>query len=95
MDRMILEVKWSGGNEFKLLKAGNYLIEGSCNRCGKCCEWAMMKEPCKHLQYETLDGQKRAVCGLYPWWPIGCALWPMPRDAEDIPEGCGFSIIKE
>jgi len=92
---MILKVKYSGGNDFKVLEAGEFKIEGECKRCGKCCEWAMVKERCKHLKYETVDGKKVAVCGLYPWWPVGCNLWPLPRDIEDIPEGCGITVIKK
>ena len=96
---MKLIVEYKGGNDFKLLEIidgdDHYIVEGECLRCGICCEWAMVKELCKHLQYETVDGKRQAVCGLYPWWPIGCNLWPMLRDIEDIPEGCAFKLVRK
>ena len=94
---MILKVQYKGGNDFKVLEAGQYKVVGECKRCGKCCAETMFKDqkPCPHLYYETVNDVRQAVCELYPQWPVGCNLWPLPRDIEDIPPECGIKLLKK
>lgn len=44
-----------------------YVLKGSCNRCGKCCEVEDDGLPCEHLSY---DEEGLAVCAIYEdRWP--------------------------
>ena len=90
---MILKIEYTGGNNFKLLEAGEYVVKGECKRCGKCCE-QNMSEPCGHLIYETVDGVEQTRCGIYPWWPIGCNFYPLPESYKDRPKGCRIKLVK-
>ena len=66
----------------------HYKIEGSCIRCGKCCEGK-----CHWFDREP-DGS--ASCLIHgrakPW---DCFLYPATRDPSNpLLEGCGYKIVE-
>jgi len=85
---MKLEVECQG-SRFKILGADGNKLNGSCARCGACCETI----ECQHLSFEYVGEvhgkyRRQAVCGIYQKRPMRCFLWPLPDD--DLPQSCGF-----
>jgi hypothetical protein len=76
-------------------------IKGYCSRCGACCEVYKAGKPCEHLKYEMVDGKRVAYCnpetlfGGYFGRFLGCALYPLMDDPEDILPGCTFEVEVE
>ena len=70
--------------KYEIVAQDDLFLKGRCKRCGECC----LRLKCKYLEFETLDGNRRAVCTIYMKRPVGCALWPMKDDK--LPPSCGF-----
>ena len=78
------------------------IIEGTCNRCGICCEVYESGKPCRHLIYDSViiegEEQKLAMCnsltlvGGYWGRPLGCAIYPL-QNYEILPEKCSLKVV--
>lgn len=83
---MDIKVKYSGGNDFRIISVDGKELKGSCRRCGRCCQnKGPRKLDCVNLIIRQ-DGL--AICKIYPHKPAGCSLFPLP---DNILEGCGYS----
>jgi len=82
---MKIKVKYSGGNDFRIISVDGKELKGSCRRCGKCCQnKGPYKLDCPNLVFR---GDGKAYCTAVPK-PVNCALGPLP---DDILPGCGYS----
>ncbi|HUW09560.1 MAG TPA: hypothetical protein VM537_07495 [Anaerolineae bacterium] len=62
-----------------------YALVGQCLRCGQCCKDKAREQ----LGYETLDGERQAVCAVHWTKPWHCAVYPR-EPQEPLLEGCGY-----
>lgn len=82
-------------------ETGTYIIEGECNRCGKCCISPLLNGGyndetgrCSKLIYETVDGKDCYRCSIYEKRPVGCVLWPRSLEDLQLINECSYKIRK-